>query len=161
MCKSIFIPRAVYECLNFFAPADRGMAYSAILSYIDSCSLPPADISDAARGAFEFARRIIDPILERKRKAAERRAARKATQDEPATQPDLLQQHQSEPSGSVAIPQEHLDVMRKVVDLAFKTCSTKARRDEKIYSEMGKRYPGMYRYIFYDRDGNVTLCPAS
>lgn len=163
MNKSFAIPQQVIDCINFFDYADRGMAFSAIFDYANKGIEPSASISAAARGAFEFARRIIDPILARRRKATERRAARK----EAARQAAEAGRKESEKESKKAMAddkraaiEEHTHIMRKVVDLAYRTCSTNARREDKIRSELERRFPGQYRDIIYDSRANVILVPA-
>lgn len=116
MAKSLAIPQQVVECLNYFAPADRGQAFTAIFEYISTGKEPGNDISAAARGAFEFARRIIDPIIERRRKAAERRAARKAALQE--SQSPEIQTVEAETSRNVGSPSHPQATVRPVVSNA-------------------------------------------
>lgn len=160
MNKSFAIPQQVIDCLNFFDCADRGMAFSAIFDYANKGIEPSDTMTPAARGAFEFARRVIDPILERRRKAAERRAARKASALATATANAKASEANSAKAPCTP-PDEHIRTMKKVVALAFKLCSTKAKRDDKIFEEMNKRYPGQYKDIIYDDRGNVLLVPAA
>lgn len=163
MNKTFALPQQIIDCLRHYAPADRGEAFTTIFDYANHGIEPDDSISPAARGAFEFARLIIDPILERRRKAAERRKARKEqAEDAPPQESPVVQSiPPTEAASADAVPPEHIRMMKKVVDLAHRTCSTKAKRDEKIQSELHRRYPGVYAGIEYDKAGNVILCPAS
>lgn len=75
---SFSLPIQVVETLDYFDDADRGQVYSAIFAYVITGKEPGDELSGAARGAFGFARLIIDPIIKRRNRAKERRKAKKA-----------------------------------------------------------------------------------
>lgn len=176
MAKSISIPPQVVECLNYFAPADRGMAFTAVFEYIATGAEPGQEISAAARGAFEFARRVIDPILERRRKAAERRAARKAALQAlqnpdnaeaaenavpPAEAPVAEEPVVAKKEKRRKINPEHIYEMRRVVNNVYSgRGDTEEQRDAMIRRELHSRFPGLYSDIIYDKNGYIELCPA-
>lgn len=174
MAKLIAIPKQIVECLQFFSPADRGDAYQAILTYIDSGKMPSQDISPAARGAFEFAKRIIDPILERRRRAAQRRLDRKnaqATGELPSAKntsqtAGLPAENDTSPQTrkhqKIKVNPEHIFAMRSIVKAAYSSSfRTEEERDATIRWEMHRRYPGIYRDITYDKSGFIQLHPVA
>lgn len=172
MTKLISIPRQIVECLSYFSSADRGEAYQAILIYIDTQELPNDDISPAARGAFEFARRIIDPILERRKRAAERRLARKKAMESCINSTDSSPLNEVEdttpPDPQKAVPRkvkinsEHIYTMRSVVNMAYRrNYESEEKRDADIRNELNRRFPGIYSDITYDKSGFIKLHPAS
>lgn len=170
MIKNFALPQQVIDCLNFFAPADRGEAFTALFNYINKGILPGDDISPAARGAFEFARVTIDPIIERRKRAAEKRMQRKAAkyaadcEIKADSESNAIVMEGNRTANDVAdrndIINEHIRKMNKVVLLAQKACSTNALRDKKIREELNRRYPGQYSDILYDRNGVIELVAA-
>ena len=169
------IPTEIINIVNYLEPADRGLAFSAIFALINDWD-STEELTPAAKAVVEMAKLILMPKIERRRKAAERREARKAAAESPATfveetQSDETQSNPmplnpvnensgSDPQESAKILAEHTNTMTKVVDLAFRTCSTKRKVDERIREQLEKRYPGLYSDIKYTRNGLVMLIPA-
>ena len=169
------IPTEIINIVNYLEPADRGLAFSAIFALVNDWD-SIEELTPAAKAVVEMAKLILMPKIERRRKAAERRKARKAAAEGSATfveetQSDEAQSNPmplnpvnenscSDPQESAKILAEHTNTMTKVVDLAFRTCSTKRKVDERIREQLQKRYPGLYSDIKYTRNGPVLLIPA-
>ena len=169
------IPAEIINIVNYLEPADRGLAFSAIFALVNNWE-SAEELTPAAKAVVEMAKLILMPKIERRRKAAERREARKAAAESPAISVEEKQSVEaptasialnpvnenscSDPQESAKILAEHTNTMTKVVDLAFRTCSTKRKVDERIREQLEKRYPGLYSDIKYSRNGLVMLIPA-
>ena len=172
------IPTEIINIVNYLEPADRGLAFSAIFVLVNDWE-SNEQLTPAAKAVVEMAKLILMPKIERKRKAAERRKAKMASTAEaeiPATAVEETQHtetpsaveplnscnanEEANPDDGAKTLAEHTNTMAKVVDLAFRTCSTKRKVDERIREQLEKRYPGLYSDIRYSRNGLVTLIPA-
>ena len=169
------IPTEIINIVNYLEPADRGLAFSAIFALVNDWE-STEELTPAAKAVVGMAKLILMPKIERRRKALERRKSRKTMAESEVTAVEETQlaetPHMAEPliscnAAEVAEPTddakilaEHTHTMSKVVELAYRTCSTKRKVDERVREQLEKRYPGLYSDIKYSRGGCVMLIPA-
>ena len=151
--KPFAIPVEVVNAFEFLAPADRGMAFSALFAHIYGNPFDVSSLSGAARATFEMAKIVIEPALRRRRKAAER-AAEKAAQKAMEKDPVPAEEFQLDLG---EVPPEHIEKMERVVKRALRKNSCAARKRKIIEKEMNRLFPGVYSGIEYDESGNVVL----
>lgn len=147
--KSFAITEDIMNVINILEPADRGMAYTAVLEYAINDKLPSADsISPAARAVFEAVRIIIEKKVERRRKAEARKES--LAQPVPETVTDVERWKKVRLGISKA---------KSLSDVVWSVCNHFSDpREQKalIWPEFLKRCPG-YEDIEYDDEGNVTM----
>ena len=163
------IPAEVINAINFLDPADRGLAFSALFELLAGDE-PSVELTPAARAAFEFAKIIIMPAIERRRRAEQRRAERlEAAKKADPTRREAIPAPEKQPADKWTAEycnelakslEADTKIMKKVVDLAFRTCSTKNKVDRQVRQQLQSRFNGKYSDIFYDRNGNCQLIPA-
>ena len=72
------IPNCILEALDSLEPADRGMAYCAVIDYIRTETDPEYEISGVAQAMFILCKQILNPILRRRKRDAANRARKRA-----------------------------------------------------------------------------------
>ena len=154
--KNISLPQPIVDAINLLEPFDRGLTFTAVFAFILGTEIS-VELTPAARATFEMAKIILAPRIERRRRAEERR--RNRMQNPPAKPEHIDKQQDPEPEPYVP-NKEHIEKMKKVVALAYRTRRTRRSIDEKIREELHQRYPGQYKDIMYDRLGHVYLFPV-
>ena len=169
--KNISLPYAVINAVNCLDPVDRGHAFSAVFALVEGKEIAET-LSPAAMSVFELAKIILLPLIERRRRDAERRILKKQQSKSEKVSPEndsqkpmsesvvqqvKVQMNKDEPA---MVDPEHVRVMKDVVWFACQTSLTDDLARRRILDQLRIRYPGKYSDIKYDRHGNVTLIPA-
>ena len=118
------LTQQITNSLEILPDAERGQAYSAIFAYIYTGKIIADDAPYPVRLAFSFAKAEIDRILERRRRAKERRDARKARNADIPPLPEQSQKVETPLAGD---------------KLSEQNCGEKSPEEELLYDEIIER----------------------
>lgn len=173
MKRTHSLPVSVTNFFKLLEDTERGMAYAILIEYLETGKLPERELPSAVRCAIQYA---IEKLQHRKIPQANSVSSGQNLKAIPAAETHTSQSTDNVKSSGHSTSEklnatintlvnaaqadpDDVEKMEKVVKLAYKTCSTKAKIDSKIRSELERRFPGKYSDIIYDKTGLALLIP--
>lgn len=174
---TISFPVKVIQFFEDLDDAERGVAYSLLIKYIQTGQVPdvsgrPSAVKLAIRYAVEKMQRSVQrrfaaaratvpdqPADAGKQSGQDIKAVQETSQVTPP--PDKIPDNPgpvifNDPS----IPRAHIDCMEEIVRRVRRTCPAPDAQMRKIIEQLHCIFPGLYSHITVTGEGKVKLCRA-